>query len=1316
MCPQGASARRTQRSVWLRFLLVAVATGLLWISAEGPSEARRAPYYVLQGTGNADVRPRILFVVDTSGSMGWRATSGMAQCAWNGCEKEGDPEESRISVARRVIQDVVLATQSRASFGLMTFDQNSAPTATPLKCSGQRFSWVTWYGYFAWAQMDKYSGVQGAWNLCQGLTQTPYPYLRWDNLGQGSVITADDQNGTVPSSPLISTAAGQIDHWSNGARSVQWFPKFLGVRVNLNSTTDPTQSILHSTVGDYGSNNAARTANVWGRDFYYWPYVDGFPHYSDTTTWPYVSGANKGGISGENGLIGEAKLYAPFYLDLEDSGVPQSAWGPRDATAALDEVIRKTNPLIAGGLDVAGATPWASVIGEIPGSATSSNAEFSHTSVSSYLRFVTSQDGSDSCAPTSVVMLTDGVPSPGEGGPLLYDRLAAVRDELGVKTYAVGFFTGADTQINDMACAAAGACDGIACASPCDDSPALSWDTCADPQNPTTSCAYLADSADELAAVLIKIVQSTLSVDLDSGPAYTSTDFSTQVSEDGEETRSGLQTTLTAHTEYPGWKGHLMRDYCAHTDEDGDLLPLCVAPSPEFGTDDAEATFGPCPQSRSWDAGVCLQSTTWNDRRIYSALADGTVYAITEANGSASTRFTAELNALGFLPGNDDEVRANAIAAFILGKDWPDGWKLPGLANSAPVLVRRVPVYRAEEIPSVNIRDPHCGGRAMSGDTDVPTSLIEFSQAAWSDDEGVISTPSDHYRYQEAVMIGDDLGILHAFQYNSGNELWGFLPREAFATAVAQSEIGAAARGQPDAIADHHYGVASTLNSGWVYDDRSANASEHRWRHLGVFGFGVGGRDYYALDLTHMSPQSSDGPFEVLWSTSSVNGSFHDRWLGETWARPALTYHVPNDAMGEEPDAFLVMGSGYAVDGTDQGRALMVVDALSGEVRRWAQLEAPSNGETMDTPANYGALVDPAVASHCLSGFWAEAQESYIADPAGRIYRWDVGRTGQYEADSGGTWQNGGLATPAVTLSACRGAAATCSVAANAPGDVFTYAPAVSANNRIDDISGQRTDTNEYLVALVSGAADDATVDARAGSTFHSSLYLLVDNHSSADDFGAGFSIPSGSPKMTLATVGSDPAYLRLAFSDLSRTRKFRPYPTAQLIEETRNFSAATRPIASPQIRVFGVVEESGDQATPVDGNEIYVITYTVYEPPTAACDARFYDASTGTWHTDQGDAFTVSFRLTASTGGGFNFTVGSNDSDVDFGDGFSRGLTYEGSVQLEPPGCTGGNCGSAIGGRAHLACESDNALAVAQEPLAVTLSNRELRGFTPFE
>ena len=1307
--------------------MVLCALALMGLVAR-PSEGRLRPYYVVQGIGNVQAKPQILFVLDTSGSMAMRTRAGESDCRFSRCEDGTGTHRSRIATARDAIRTVIESTGDSASFALMTFDQLGTPRGgVPRKCGhgadARRFRFATRYRR-GWAWWDRWMnatqhGHTGVWELCDGNRNRPYPYLRWDNLGVGATVSADDQTGPVPPSPLIGTSQAQFGHASNAQRGVQWFPKFMGVRVNLNTETDPGRRVLHGTIGDYGTSVVERNAEVWEQDFYYWPYVDGFVGYSAHDS----RAGHKLGYAEEDSSASAAALYAPFYFDLSKTGLDAKFWGPADEEEARAGVLSHVSPLIEGGVDSDGPTPWRSVIGPIPAAPPQNNAVFSHTTVSSYLKFATGAASKGHCAPTATVLITDGEPNRGQGGWRLYQRLADLRNELDVKTYVVGFLRSSG-ELNEMACAAAGACDGAQCRTPCNDSPAQEWDTCAHPDaheydggNPDSGCAYLADSADTLAGVLTEIVTQAIELDVPTGPVATLNDFGIGV--DGDAL---AQTRIRAWTQVPAWKGHVTRDACDERDEHGVLLPHCELPSPEFDFDEVEETFGPCPQSRSWDAGECLQATAWSDRRVYTHTASNKVIAVAEDDGTATPAFRDELLAQDLIDAADADDEADAIAAFILGRDFPDDWKLPGLASAAPIAVRRIPKPVNKAIPEVNVRDPHCGGRRLGSEAQgaLPDSLLDFASDAWDEDVGIVAAPSPHYEYQEAVLVGDDVGVLHAFQLDSGNELWGLLPRFALAGAVEQARIGAGTRGQPAEIEEHKYGIAATVNAGWVYDDSAPDEADHTWRHVAVVGMGAGGSEYIALDVSHMSPESPRGPIEILWTTEDSGlADAYDELLGETWARPALTYHVPGDVMSNEPDAFLVMGSGYPVDdgASEQGRALLRVDAATGAILETAELPAPTNTLYDD---EFGTLVDPSVGTHCISRFFAEAQETYVADPSGRLFRWDLGRTTNHAADSGEIWD--AQALPLASFTACQGRGDTCTVRAGGAGDPFLFAPAVSANDRIDDTSSVTGDIPEgidqFLVALVSGAPSDDSLDrSEPADDFHSSLYLLVDDHRA--DGHTGLSVPDGAPKMSPADVGSYAGYLRIALSDIERTREVIPYEGSPGFTDTGTFSPATRPVRAPTITVSGVLDGSDpDDPTVVDDVEVYTIAYYVYEPPAAECNPEFYNPATGEWALDLGSTYEVTFRLTADAVGGFDFTTGSTSSALDFADGFERGLVFESVSQKNVSGCDNGNCGPRYEAAAMTPCGemAGGGGEGEQVRMTIPLTTKALRGFTAIE
>lgn len=1330
-----------------------LAVGVLILMAGmQESRARLQPYYVLRtATEDAAIKPRILFVLDTSGSMSTRAippdpvTGRLDECRWDRCESPawaGTDQESRMAAARRAIHEVITATEDDAKFALLTFDQNESPTSNtaPPMCNtatgNQRFLWVVNSNYsdagYAWDPIRRYPGYLGAWRLCQGNNIRPYPYLRWDNLGVGSVIAANNQNGVVPPSPLIGSTQAQMANVANATRRVQWFPRFMGVRFHPDDTTDPGREVTYGSVGDYGTSNATKDANVWNQDFYYWPYVDGFPGYSHWEIWQpsptSTYGFNRAGVIGQVNNVQNGQLYAPFYLDLSGTPINPNAWGPASEAAAQALVMSHTAPITDGGVDAVGFTPWASTIGPIPAAPTQSNGYNAHSTVSSYLAFVSNVESPDICAPTAAVLVTDGTPYPAnEGGWRLYRRLADLRRELDTQVYVVGFFLGAADELNAMACAGAGACDGAQCDTPCDDTPVDEWDTCADPSNPAGECAFLASSADELQQVLGQIVAQIGDFDLPSGPASTANEFGVQGG--GGSEIDALQTSITATTEFPSWKGHVMRQYCDFTDPDtGDPLPACVAPSPEFAAEDAEATFGPCPQSRAWDAGECLSLTAWTERRLFTHDSSNQLVPIANADGTASGGFIAELTSQGIVSGAQAEAQADEIAAFLLGRDAPDSWKLPGLANSAPIIVQRVPTYDAARIPSVAIRDPHCGGRLLGASDGVPTSLEEYAQEVW-DEDNRLATPAEHYESQEAVLVGDDFGVLHAFQLDSGNELWGFIPRFMLESLAEKSALGAANYGQPGEIEEHKYGLAATINRGWTFDDRAADPTQHRWRQLAIMGMGAGGTEHMVLDLSHMSPESPQGPFEIMWTTEDAAlKAQYDLYNGETWARPAMGYYVPGEVSTQEPDAFFVMGSGYptAGGGTDQGRTLLRSDALSGQILEHAVMPAVDSDELYEP--SFGTVTDTAVATHCLSRLWAEMQEVYVADPAGRLFRWDLGRDTAHEADSGGAW--GVVAKPAIAepMPACEGAGATCTVSPGNRGETFTFAPAVSANDRLDDITsvssaGPVTPTNQFLVALIGGSPSDDALRDGPGANYHSSLYVIVDEHQ-ADKQG-GINVPAGAPK---TDPGANADFMRVALTDIERTRTVVPFDGADVIEETRTFARGTRPIRAPRIFVTGVVDETtvdDPNPTVIEGVEVYNIQFTVYEPPAAICDESWYDADEDQWHEDPGSTFLITYRLTSNVTSGFDLINGAGaggggggTGGADFGGGFATGLTLASVEQIGTGECANGGCGPQMSSTASAPCDNNAnpppGIGGAGAALAVT--HTELTAFTPIE
>lgn len=1326
-------------------------------------------YHFVGGLATGTTTPKVLFVLDTSGSMAYK-TQKNGYCKYQSCEKLDSDDPSRIAIARDVIQTIVAQSSDNADFSLMTFARRSAPSSqatTPKrKCeyqSGTRLEerWSSWHGRWIWVEVPVFSSYNGRfklvsspdgksrWAICD--ENLPYPYLRHDQLGTSPNNRDAKDEGPLPPSPINTR---DYSNNSNKFRKVQYFPRYMGNRIHFPSSLDLSQCSNAKQVaagpeelfavcnswGDFGNDNNIRKTQILGRDFYYWPYVDGFPGYTQFNR-GYV---NEMGVAAHGNSIGHlgksASLLAPFFV--EGSDFENNARIPGSREEATKAVLNFTNPLVSGGLDASHGTPWSQAIGDWTESPSHDNTPREHTTVASYLSYVKGlgeQQGV--CSGLSVILITDGKTYYDK--TKLFSRLAALRTKGEANVYVVGF--GYDsTELNYMACAAAGSQTTGIKSNPCNSGGDVSWDTCNDPVNRSTGCAYVAKNREQLIDRLTAIVQGAIELNLESGPGTSVNEFGSLANQ-SSATPDVVQTSVSAHTAWPGWRGTVNRKICEFTDPDnivnGEPAKMAYCDDSKLPFPDPHAeTFGPGPLSRGWDAGTILQSRNRNSRLLYYIDPNNEVKRINTPDGKATTAFRSfyDKNYAAAAPeGSGNKPDASTFVEFLLGKDWPDNWKLPGLAQSSPMVIRRIPQKNMQFRPTVPIRDPHCAGRKLGSIVNIPKSLEDFSDESWDPKNKVGSTP--HLPYQEAVMVGDDMGFLHAFHLDSGNEMWAVLPHFMLRSAVASYHQGPENMGQPPKLEDHIFGLGGTINHAYAYQhptdehgDRTDSLNPKnpgKWRHLAVIGTGQGGEELMALDLSHMSPHHPEGPLEVLWTSEDQStprgaaetlATTYDRILGETWSRPAISYRVAPDSVHKEPETIMILGSGYdnsSVPGSGKGKSYHVVDPFTGRVMESASLmpaTAPTYGGEL------AAVSDIAVATHCTSRFWGEAQEAYFTDPSGRFYRWDLAGDTDHSGDSLKKWT--GKALPAASFLACEGEDDySCKVESGNHGEPFYFPPAVVSNNRIDDeladglagIADEHKDN--FLIALASGhLLDEATDSGKEDMNFHPSLYLIVDDHR-GDDHHEGFSIPTHGP---ITEAGKSSKFFRLPISSLRRDRTYVPFEGAEPIVETNEFfSKRARPIAAPRITVTGLIDGSTGDVRP--GIEVYYIEYSIFEPGLDSCDSRLYNKSEKKRYQDPGSSYTVRLRVLADDENGFDLKDGAksvgNLLGAD-GYGFTKSGLQIGKVEQIIDDCENGGCGPKLAAKKFRPCIPENKLGKTSSGSSVGMGYKLLENFSPIE
>jgi type IV pilus assembly protein PilY1 len=216
------------------------------------------------------------------------------------------------------------------------------------------------------------------------------------------------------------------------------------------------------------------------------------------------------------------------------------------------------------------------------------------------------------------------------------------------------------------------------------------------------------------------------------------------------------------------------------------------------------------------------------------------------------------------------------------------------------------------------------------------------------------------------VYAASNEGMLHAFDDNTGDEKWAYIPHDLYRIPTAAG-LGALAY-QDGALPPfrHHYYVDSSPR---VVDVDFAAPAGTDWRTLLVAGMGKGGKSYFALDVT--APGSvvdeTTAAAKVLWEFKNAD-------LGYTYGRPFI---VKTRAFGGA--WVVVVASGYN-NATGEGKVFFI-RANDGTLLK-----------TMGT--GFGSAASPSGLAH-IAGYVRDyhnqlVEEIYGGDLYGNFWRFDV--------------------------------------------------------------------------------------------------------------------------------------------------------------------------------------------------------------------------------------------------------------------------------------------------------------------------------------
>jgi len=459
---------------------------------------------------------------------------------------------------------------------------------------------------------------------------------------------------------------------------------------------------------------------------------------------------------------------------------------------------------------------------------------------------------------------------------------------------------------------------------------------------------YLAKSEAELIDIFNKIIASTLNVNTTfSSPAVSVNAFNRSTHLDD------LYFTLFKPGEGNHWDGNLKK-YKLKFDTDpttGDKIPFiadqlgnkAVNPITGFFGDNSMSYWSVAVDGKEVSAGgaVSALSTTRNVYTVTGTYTDTDgVYvpsnkvltsssnAVDKANSSLNDTLLGTTGYLEIVPGTP--YRDTLL-------DWASG--LDALSEFGPA-------------------NTYTDVRPQMGDPlHAEPALVQYG--------GTLASP-DLVAY-----VATNDGYLHAFDVDDGKEIFSFVPQELLPNLSTAMENPGGKK---------LYGLDGSV-AAWIYDKgKDGTISSADGDHVYLYvSMRRGGRNIYALDVTERTKP------ELMWVIKGGTGKYTE--LGDTWS----TVNVEKVKDGTSERAVLIFGGGYdtaqdsaTVRTTDSvGRTVYIADALSGE-RLWSAGK-DSASPTAEMEYSIPARVKPLDISG--DGY---IDRLYVADMGGQIFRFDI--------------------------------------------------------------------------------------------------------------------------------------------------------------------------------------------------------------------------------------------------------------------------------------------------------------------------------------
>lgn len=224
---------------------------------------------------------------------------------------------------------------------------------------------------------------------------------------------------------------------------------------------------------------------------------------------------------------------------------------------------------------------------------------------------------------------------------------------------------------------------------------------------------------------------------------------------------------------------------------------------------------------------------------------------------------------------------------------------------------------------------------------------------------GAFRSTSSYQNRIDALYVPANDGILHAFNSETGKELFGYVPSELLLPSGSNTYARISELMTPNYT--HSYFLDGSPRVQDAYIDKDGNGTKE-WRTILVGTMGAGGKTVFALDITDPGSFSSA---DVLWEFTNPD-------LGSGVTDPQI-------ARLDNGDWVAIFGNGY--NGSSSQSALFVVNLSTGSLIKELKTGAGS-------AANPNGLAAATITSFPETD--AITRHAYAGDLLGNLWRFDL--------------------------------------------------------------------------------------------------------------------------------------------------------------------------------------------------------------------------------------------------------------------------------------------------------------------------------------